>query len=110
MGCTNTHHEVGSGTHEVGSDETSQITVELNSGTATDVGGVTTAIPTEVGGVVDIEGTIPSGETETQRTNGHKTSVVQSTIRFGLDTEDVGEDTTFVGDIESDIGNEQQSC
>ncbi|KAF4150029.1 hypothetical protein GN958_ATG00655 [Phytophthora infestans] len=110
MGCTSTHHEVGSGTHEVGSEETSQITVELNSGAATDVGGVSTAIPTEVGDVVDIEETLPAGEMETQRTNGHETSVMHSTIQFGLDTEDVGEDTAFAGDIESDIGNEQQSC
>ncbi|KAI9990648.1 hypothetical protein PInf_018205 [Phytophthora infestans] len=110
MGCTSTHHEVRSGTHEVGSEETSQITVELNSGAATDVGGVSTAIPTEVGDVVDIEETLPAGEMETQRTSGHETSVVHSTIQFGLDTEDVGEDTAFAGDIESDIGNEQQSC
>ncbi|KAF4028127.1 hypothetical protein GN244_ATG20193 [Phytophthora infestans] len=85
------------------------ITVELNFGTATDVGGVSTAIPTEVGDVVDIEKTLPAGEMETQRTNGHETSVVRSTIQFGLDTEDVGEDTAIAGDIESDIGNEQQS-
>ncbi|KAF4135901.1 hypothetical protein GN958_ATG14887 [Phytophthora infestans] len=68
MGCTSTHHEVGSGTHEVESEETSQITVELNSGTATDVGGVSTAIPNEVGDVVDIEETLPAGEMEMQRT------------------------------------------
>ncbi|KAF4028239.1 hypothetical protein GN244_ATG20089 [Phytophthora infestans] len=110
MGCTSTHHEVGSGTHEVRSEETSQITVELTSGAAADVAGVSTAIPTEVGDVVDIEETLPAGEMETQRTNGHLTSVVHSTIQFGLDTEDVGEDAAFAGDIESDIGNEQQSC
>ncbi|KAF4035102.1 hypothetical protein GN244_ATG12872 [Phytophthora infestans] len=45
-----------------------------------------------------------------QRTDGNETSVVNSTTRFGLDTEAVSEDTTVAGDMESDIGIEQQSC
>ncbi|KAI9983478.1 hypothetical protein PInf_007509 [Phytophthora infestans] len=83
---------------------------ELYSGAAIEVYEVTVALPTEVGVVEDVTESLSIDEAETQPINATEISELLSSTQLKLDTTAEDKDTKFVGDKESDIDGEQDTC